>query len=127
MIFCFYRLFFALEFHRSKTIMKTFILCAFSCLALVVALPSFAQTYSEIHSFSFNSSNTDGSFPYACPILSGDILYGTTFGGGSNDNGVIYSVRTDGSQFTDLHSFGKTSGGTRGTNSDGSTCTTPLT
>jgi len=38
-------------------------------------------------------------------ILSGNTLYGTTFGGGSEDSGTVFAVNTDGTGFKILHSF----------------------
>jgi len=44
-------------------------------------------------------------------VLSGNTLYGTTTGGGSSGNGMVFAVNTDGSVFTNLYSF---SGGSDG-------------
>src|ERR1019366_3476272 len=38
-------------------------------------------------------------------ILSGNILYGTASRGGSSGNGTIFAVHTNGTTFTNLHSF----------------------
>lgn len=35
----------------------------------------------------------------------GDMIYGVTFGGGAEDKGTVYAVKTDGTNFTLLHSF----------------------
>ncbi len=65
---------------------------------------------------SFNSSNpADGATPDASLILSGSTLYGTTANGGANNAGTIFSVNTNGSGFTLLHSF-TSSDPTDGTN-----------
>ena len=48
---------------------------------------------------------SDGSYPYAGLILSGNTLYGTTIDGGSSGNGTVFAVNTDGTGFTNLHSF----------------------
>jgi uncharacterized repeat protein (TIGR03803 family) len=45
-------------------------------------------------------------------------LYGTTSAGGGSGNGTVFAVNTDGSGFTNLHSFSLTSGALS-TNSDG--------
>ncbi len=50
-------------------------------------------------------TNMDGGLPYAGLVLSGITLYGTTGGGGSNAVGTVFSMNTDGSGFTTLHSF----------------------
>ena len=38
-------------------------------------------------------------------ILSGNTLYGTATDGGSSGNGTVFAVNTDGTGFTNLHSF----------------------
>jgi uncharacterized repeat protein (TIGR03803 family) len=38
-------------------------------------------------------------------ILSSNILYGTTYLGGSSTNGAVFALNTDGTGFTNLHSF----------------------
>ena len=52
-------------------------------------------------------TNSDGANPYAGLILSGDTLYGTTQNGGSAGAGfgTVFAVNTDGTDFTNLHSF----------------------
>ena len=50
-------------------------------------------------------TNTDGAFPYAGLVLSGNTLYGTALNGGSSGNGTVFAVNTDGTGFTNLHSF----------------------
>ena len=62
-------------------------------------------------------TNSDGANPYAGLILSGNTLYGTACGGGSSGNGTVFAVNTDGTGFTNLHSF--THLVLPGTNSDG--------
>ncbi len=37
--------------------------------------------------------------------MNGSILYGTTFNGGDSGDGVIFSMRTDGTSYSVLHSF----------------------
>jgi len=71
-----------------------------------------AQTFTTLHSFTaiYRSpfgyyTNYDGSAPFAGLILSGGTLYGTTVGGGKWDHGTVYKLNTDGTGFTNLHSF----------------------
>jgi len=54
-------------------------------------------------------------------ILSGNTLYGTANSGGSAGYGTVFAVNTDGTGFTNLHSFTAPSGsgGFSGTNGDG--------
>jgi uncharacterized repeat protein (TIGR03803 family) len=55
-------------------------------------------------------TNTDGGNPFAGVVPSGNTLYGTTFDGGSYGYGTVFAVNTDGSGFTNLHSFTGTHG-----------------
>jgi uncharacterized repeat protein (TIGR03803 family) len=73
-------------------------------------------------------TNSDGSKPTSDLVLDGNTLYGTTSGGGDAGNGTVFSLNTDGSDFTILKSFSPTFLGTNnvsgnplahGTNSDG--------
>lgn len=67
-------------------------------------------------------NGTNGTSPYGSVILSdGDsILYGMTNGGGTTgeNNGTIFSMRTDGTSYTNLHNFSTTD--TSGANPYGS-------
>ncbi len=47
----------------------------------------------------------NGAYGMNTLTLVGSTLYGTTQNGGTNDDGVIFSVHTDGSDFTILHQF----------------------
>ena len=47
----------------------------------------------------------DGQWPQSDVTLSGSTLYGTTLVGGDHDLGTIFSINTDGSEFTLLHEF----------------------
>lgn len=59
--------------------------------------------YSLLHDFT--GSTTDGSYPVGSLTLIGSKLYGTTQLGGSRNDGTLFSINTDGSGFTLLHSF----------------------
>jgi uncharacterized repeat protein (TIGR03803 family) len=50
-------------------------------------------------------TNGDGAFPYSGLVLSGNTLYGTTYGGGSSGYGTLFAVNTDGTGFRTLHNF----------------------
>ena len=66
-------------------------------------------------------TNSDGSGGDGTLLLSGNTLYGTAFDGGTNGNGTVFALNTNGTSFTTLHSFAATSINSSGvqTNSDG--------
>jgi len=70
-----------------------------------------------------NCRNSDGISPSSGLVLSGDSFYGTATGGGSWGGGTLFGLNTDGTGFTNLHSFGALAGSvfleTGYTNSDG--------
>lgn len=88
----------------------------------IFSLTTNGATFSVLHDFSAldlpTGTNTDGAFPQGGLIVLGDRLYGTTSSGGNFGGGVIFSIRTDGSDFTTLHNFPALDPGA-GTNSDG--------
>jgi uncharacterized repeat protein (TIGR03803 family) len=55
--------------------------------------------------------NADGATPLAGLILSGNTLYGTATEGGAHDEGTVFAVNTDGTGFSNLHSFAASSDG----------------
>src|ERR1039457_5674291 len=76
----------------------------------VFAVNTNGTVFTNLYSFtatsgSFPNTNSDGSGPAAGLILSGNTLYGTAYGGGSWGNGTVFAVNTDGTGFTNLHSF----------------------
>jgi uncharacterized repeat protein (TIGR03803 family) len=62
--------------------------------------------------------NNDGANPWAPLFLSGNTLYGTTYSGGMFGFGTVFSVNTDGTGFTTIHSFSAPSGANQA-NQDG--------
>jgi len=65
-------------------------------------LYSFSALDSDAH------TNTDGAYPAAGLLLSGNTLYGTTShggGGGIGGNGTVFKILTNGTGFTNLYSF----------------------
>jgi uncharacterized repeat protein (TIGR03803 family) len=54
---------------------------------------------------SFTTGPEDGAFPEGDLILADGALYGMTFWGGQVNQGVIFSVNTDGSGFSLVHDF----------------------
>src|SRR5450759_1910741 len=98
--------------------MKTYIKNLFLLPALIAGLNLIptgrvsAQAFTALHSF----NNSDGASPFAGLILSGNTLYGTAYQGGSSGHGTVFAVNTNGTGFTNLHSFTATF---NYTNSDG--------
>lgn len=83
----------------------------------VFALNTDGTGFRTLHGFTqAMNTNSDGANPYAGLILSRKTLYGTTYAGGTSGNGTVFAVNTDGTGFTNLHSFSATPSGT---NSDG--------
>jgi uncharacterized repeat protein (TIGR03803 family) len=70
----------------------------------VFALSSDGTGFRTLHSFRA-PANSDGSFPKSRLLLSGDTLYGTASTGGSSGQGTVFTLNTDGTGFTTLHSF----------------------
>src|SRR5437870_296133 len=94
-------------------------------VGLILAGRVTAQTFTTLHSFTeladfteLAGTNSDGAYPRPGLILSGNCLYGTTYYGGSSGNGTVFKVQTDGTGFTNLHSF-TARFGPLATNSDG--------
>jgi uncharacterized repeat protein (TIGR03803 family) len=78
----------------------------------VFSLATNGTAFTVLHTFAtnipageFSFTNADGASPVAGLILSGNTLYGTASEGGAYGNGTIFSVNTDGSGFTLLHTF----------------------
>jgi len=67
-----------------------------------------AQTFKTLYQFTAvdtNDINRDGAGPFAGLTASGNILYGTTSGGGKGGSGTVFSVKADGTGFTNLYTF----------------------
>ena len=67
---------------------------------------------------SFTGGAGDGLFAPGSLTLAGSKLYGMTTNGGSSDSGTLFSINTDGTGFSLLHSF--TGGANDGADSEGS-------
>jgi uncharacterized repeat protein (TIGR03803 family) len=89
----------------------------------VFAVNTDGTGFTNLHTFTayprFTTTNSDGANPYAGLILSGNTLYGTAEDGGSPGNGTVFAVNTDGTGFTNLHTFTALDIDTGTTNSDG--------
>jgi uncharacterized repeat protein (TIGR03803 family) len=89
-------------------IKKSFVLSVFVVgLELVLAGRLSGQTFKTLHNF----SGSDGLHPNGHLVLSGNTLYGTTYGDGNSAHGTVFSINTDGTGFRTLYRF---SGGTDG-------------
>ncbi len=88
----------------------------------VFSITTNGTVFRNLYSFSSfsgpHSTNGDGAFPPAGLLLFSNMLFGTTGDGGLSGNGTVFSVTTNGTAFTNLHSFTATMG-TAATNSDG--------
>jgi uncharacterized repeat protein (TIGR03803 family) len=85
--------------------------------------------FTNLHDFStpIFGTNYDGVKSLANLVLSSNVLYGTTFGGGLGGNGTIFKINTDGTGFTNLYSFSANSGSPYYTNGDGASISSDLT
>lgn len=64
--------------------------------------------YAMLHSFDWHA---DGAFPQGGVIeATNGLLYGTTFEGGSNNFGTVFTLNKNGSNFSVLHHFSGTTG-----------------
>jgi uncharacterized repeat protein (TIGR03803 family) len=76
----------------------------------VFAVNTDGTGFTNLHTFTAVSSfplytNSDGAWPQAGLILSGNTLYGTASVGGTSGDGTVFKVNTDGMGFTNLYSF----------------------
>src|SRR6266850_1758902 len=82
-----------------------------AALGLMAADRGTAQTFTNLHSFTGSDANPESGL-----VLSSNTLYGTTDGSGAylggTGFGTVFSINTDGTGFTTLHTF---------TNGDGAT------
>jgi uncharacterized repeat protein (TIGR03803 family) len=71
--------------------------------------------FKNLHSFTATSgrysTNSDGAGLTASLVLVSNTLYGTAGYGGSEGNGTVFCVNTDGTGFTNLHNFNEVGGG----------------
>jgi uncharacterized repeat protein (TIGR03803 family) len=79
----------------------------------VFAINTDGTAFTTLHGFTAQNGwnfygdhvNGDGAQPYAGLALSGGTLYGTATWGGAFGAGTVFSLNTDGTGFTTLHSF----------------------
>jgi uncharacterized repeat protein (TIGR03803 family) len=81
----------------------------------VYAMSASGLTFTNVHDFpSYNEitpTNYDGNGPIAGLTMSGRTLYGTTVAGGTFGDGTVFAVNSDGTGFTGLHDFNRSSDG----------------
>ena len=70
-------------------------------VGLIVIGRAAGQTFTNLHNF----TDSDGSHVQAGLIISGNSLYGVADSGGASGNGTVFSLKTDGTGFTNLYSF----------------------
>jgi uncharacterized repeat protein (TIGR03803 family) len=96
----------------------------------VFAVNTDESGFTNLHSFTAGSSpnhtNTDGTFPMAGLVLSGNMLYGTAMSGGYFNRGTIFAINTNNFAFTNLHNFTALSNSAPFGNIDGATPLAPL-
>jgi uncharacterized repeat protein (TIGR03803 family) len=82
----------------------------------IFSLNTDGTDFKVLHSFAANGyaltnrpygqgTNADGFYSTAGLVNQGEMLFGTTSAGGTNQNGVVFGLNTDGSNFTILHTF----------------------
>jgi uncharacterized repeat protein (TIGR03803 family) len=81
----------------------------------VFAVNTDGTEFTNLHHFTstphpYTGTNSDGAIPTAGVVYSNSTLYGTANFGGLFGWGTIYSIKTDGTSFTNLHSFTEASG-----------------
>jgi uncharacterized repeat protein (TIGR03803 family) len=102
-----------------KTLYGTLVDGGSSGNGTVFAISTNGTGFTNLYNF---SGGNDGANPEGGLVLAGSTLYGTTFYGGTNGNGAVFAISTNGTGFTKLYSFTAKNynGGTGGmTNSDG--------
>ena len=65
-------------------------------------------SYQKLHQFS--GVDWNGNLPEGSLINSGNIFYGMTFEGGTNDKGVIFKMDIDGNNYANIFNFNVTNG-----------------
>jgi uncharacterized repeat protein (TIGR03803 family) len=74
---------------------------------IIFSMHTNGSSYTILHNF---GGGTDGEYPNGSLLLIGGTLYGVTILGGTNDDGAVYSISTNGSNYKEIHSFENTDG-----------------
>jgi uncharacterized repeat protein (TIGR03803 family) len=95
---------------------------AFGGYGTLFALNTDGSGFTNLHFFTALSqgTNSDGAMPTSALLASGNTLYGTANGGGTNGDGTVFSINLDGTGFTAIYNFSALDTNTFTTNSDGS-------
>ncbi len=81
----------------------------------VFAIHTNGSGFTNLYNFTtlasgFGAINSDGANPFGGFIVIGESLYGTADNGGAAGNGTVFTIHTDGTGFTNLHSFTSSDG-----------------
>lgn len=73
----------------------------------VFSLNTDGTEFQVLHTFTepLSGTNTDGAYPFAGLILSGNTLYGGASAGGFGGSGTVFALGTNGTGFTTLYHF----------------------
>jgi uncharacterized repeat protein (TIGR03803 family) len=77
-------------------------------LGSVYSISTNGENFTVLHMFS--SGTNDGHLPQGGVILCGNMLYGTTFAGGTYNRGTVFVISTNGTSYSILHSFNPATG-----------------
>jgi uncharacterized repeat protein (TIGR03803 family) len=69
---------------------------------LSITITTSSSTFTTLYTF---TGGSDGGKPFATPILNNGSIIGTTYSGGTNDEGTVYSVNIANKTESALHSF----------------------
>ena len=72
---------------------------------VIFKINSDGSNYTIIHRFNDGTTPNDGGSPEGGLTISGSSLYGMASNGGSNGQGIVFKVNTDGADYTIVHSF----------------------
>lgn len=80
---------------------------------IIFSMNTNGTSFDTLYTFSVisNSVNADGAIPLGTLVLAGGKLFGVTRNGGLTNAGTIFSINTNGTGFTTLHSFAQTPDG----------------
>jgi uncharacterized repeat protein (TIGR03803 family) len=86
----------------SNTLYGTTLFGGTNGMGILYSVGADGRNFSLLHTF---GNADDGSYPYAGLLLVSNVLYGAASQGGDAGGGTIFSIGTDGTQFTVLHTF----------------------